>query len=89
MDNFLTNISSPWGVPPQPITDANVKSRAELLLDQYRKKSQLYGDDGKHNVLLVTLGDDFRYTDMNEAHAQFENYERLMEVSIDLFLQEL
>ncbi len=61
------------------ITNDNVKARAEMLLDQYRKKSQLYGDENNHNVLFVPLGDDFRYTDMAEARAQFENYERLMD----------
>ena len=50
-----------------------------MLLDQYRKKSQLYGDEYNHNVLFVPLGDDFRYTDIEEAHMQFENYERLMD----------
>lgn len=56
-----------------------MKERANLLLDQYRKKSQLYGDKDNHNVLMVQLGDDFRYTDMEEAVAQFDNYQRLME----------
>jgi alpha-mannosidase II len=74
-----SQMSCPWGVQPQAITDANVKQRAELLLDQYRKKSQLYGDEYNHNVLFVPLGDDFRWMDMDEAHAQFENYERLMD----------
>ncbi len=72
-------IISPWGAAPQAINSNNIKDRANLLLDQYRKKSQLYGNDENHNVLLVTLGDDFRYQDMNEARAQFENYERLMD----------
>lgn len=73
------SVTCPWGIPPQTITSNNVKERANMLLDQYRKKSQLYGDRFNHDVLLVSLGDDFRYTDMGEAHAQFKNYERLME----------
>ncbi len=72
-------ISCPWGIRPQKITKSNVRERAQTLLDQYRKKSQLYGDRDNHNVLLVPLGDDFRYRDLTEAHDQFENYERLME----------
>ena len=73
------SVSCPWGIQPQRITDTNVQERASLLLDQYRKKSQLYGDKSHHNVLLVPLGDDFRYTDMGEARDQFENYEKLMD----------
>ncbi|CAF0946516.1 unnamed protein product [Brachionus calyciflorus] len=71
--------SCPWGVQPQVINARNVDERSRLLLDQYRKKSQLYGDKKSHNVLLVVLGDDFRYQSMNEAKMQFENYEKLMD----------
>ena len=71
--------SCPWGVQPQIIHTRNVDERAKMLLDQYRKKSQLYGDKNNHNVLLVVLGDDFRYQSMEEAKIQFENYEKLMD----------
>ncbi|KAK0411027.1 hypothetical protein QR680_005439 [Steinernema hermaphroditum] len=67
--------SCPWGVPPLEINSGNVARRAEMLADQYRKKSQLY----KANVLLVPLGDDFRYDTQFEWDRQYENYKQLFE----------
>ncbi|XP_014679691.1 PREDICTED: alpha-mannosidase 2x-like [Priapulus caudatus] len=71
----LSKVRCPWRIPAQAITDTNVHERSHLLLDQYRKKSLLY----RSNVVLVPLGDDFRWDTTKEWDDQITNYQKLFD----------
>ncbi|XP_050294969.1 alpha-mannosidase 2 isoform X2 [Anthonomus grandis grandis] len=59
----------------QSITDKNIKEKAELLLEQYSRTGSLF----PHNVVLVPLGDDFRYNFREEFDQQYTNYKKLID----------
>ncbi|XP_052824584.1 alpha-mannosidase 2 isoform X2 [Octopus bimaculoides] len=52
------------------ITMKNIEIQAEYLYKEYMKKNFLY----KYNVILVPLGDDFRYDKELEWDQQYQNY---------------
>lgn len=63
-----------YTVRAQSITDKNVKEKSELLLQQYARTGSLF----THNVVLVPLGDDFRYNVAEEWDQQYQNYQKLV-----------
>ncbi|CAH0558347.1 unnamed protein product [Brassicogethes aeneus] len=63
-----------YSLKAQAITDKNIKEKSELLLEQYARTGSLF----PHNVVLMPLGDDFRYNVEEEWDQQYVNYEKLI-----------
>lgn len=58
-----------------PIDKKNVRQKAELLLEQYGRAGSLV----PHNVVMMPLGDDFRYNYDVEWEQQYRNYVQLFD----------
>lgn len=57
----------------EEITDQNLHSKSKTLIEEYDRIGSLT----PHNVVLVPLGDDFRYEYAIEFDAQYTNYMKL------------
>ena len=64
-----------YSIKSVPIDETNLKQKAELLLDQYGRQGSLV----PHNVVLIPIGDDFRYDHDIEWDQQYTNYQMLLE----------
>lgn len=57
----------------EEITDLNLESKSKTLIEEYDRIGSLT----THNVVLVPLGDDFRYEYSSEFDAQYTNYMKM------------
>ena len=57
-----------------PIDQQNIKQKSDALVEQYQRTGSLT----LHKVILVQLGDDFRYDHDIEWHQQYDNYRLLI-----------
>jgi alpha-mannosidase len=57
----------------EPITTSNQKEKSELMLEQYGRTASLFS----HNVAMISMGDDFRFTKELEWDQQYANYMKL------------
>jgi alpha-mannosidase len=64
-----------YSIKAQFITDENIQSKADLLMEQYTRTASLF----PHNVALIPVGDDFRYNHEKEFNQQYENYKKLID----------
>lgn len=64
-----------YSLKAQTINEKNVKEKSELLLEQYARTGSLF----PHNVVLMPLGDDFRYNVVEEWDQQYTNYIKLID----------
>lgn len=64
-----------YSIKAQFINDENIEAKADLLMEQYARTASLF----PHNVVLVPVGDDFRYNKEREIEQQYTNYKKLID----------
>lgn len=64
-----------YSLQQEEVTDRTLPAKARTLLEEYQRAGSLT----PHNVVLVPLGDDFRYEFADEFDAQYRNYKKLFD----------